>query len=102
VSVRASWPRTGPLATARQLFELPCRFFRLFRQLTLRIAATLAELSGQRLLTLPFGFLFLAPRQLAELFHHRINLLVILLLGRVLGRFVLVRQPVEVLLEQIS
>ena len=65
------------------------------------VAAALAHLSGQRLLALPLGFLLLPPRQLAQLLHERVHLLIGLLLLRALRGLVLIRQLVEVLLEQI-
>ena len=56
---------------------------------------------GQRLLPLPLGFLLLAPRELAQLLHQRVDLLIGLLLLRALRGLVLVRQLVEILLEEL-
>ena len=89
------------VALARELLELPRGFLRLVGKLPLAVAAALAHLAGQRLLALPLGFLLLAPRQLAQLLHHRIDLLVGLLLLRALRRLVLIGELVQILLEEV-
>ena len=92
----------GAIALARQPLELPRGFFGLLGQRALARAAALAALAGQRLLPLPLGFLLLPARELAQFFHQRVDLLIGLLLLRALRRLVLVRQLVEVLLEELG
>ena len=94
--------KIGTIAFARQALELTSGFFRLFRERALAGAAALAALPGECLLALPLGFLLLPSRKLAQLLHQRIDLLIGLLLLRALRRLVLIRQLVEVLLEQIG
>jgi hypothetical protein len=93
--------KVGTIALARQPLELACDLFCLFCQRALARAATLAALTGNRLLTLALGLLLLTPGELAEFFTERVDLLVGLLLLRALGGLVLIRQLVHVLLEQL-
>ena len=92
----------GTVALARQALELPRGFFGLLRQRALARAAALAALAGERLLPLPLGFLLLPARELAQLLHQRIDLLIGLLLLRALRGLVLVGQLVEILLEELG
>ena len=89
------------IALARQPLELPRRFFGLLGERALALAAALSALARERLLPLPLGFLLLPSRELAQLFHQRIDLLIGLLLLRALRRLVLVRELVEILLEEV-
>ena len=57
---------------------------------------------GERLLPLALGFLLLPARELAQLFHQRVDLLIGLLLLRALRGLVLVRELVEILLEELG
>src|SRR5207248_8192719 len=52
-------------------------------------------------LPLPLRFLLLPPRQLSQLLHHGVHLLVGLLLLRALRRLVLIGQLVQILLEEV-
>jgi hypothetical protein len=90
-----------PVSLAGQALELSRRFLSLIRKLPLAGAAALTHLPRKRLLARPFGLLLLAPRELAQLLHQRINLLIGLLLLRALRRLILIGQLVEILLEQI-
>ena len=92
----------GTIAFARQAFELSRRFFRLLGECALARAAALAALPGERLLPLALGFLLLPAGQLAQLFHQRVDLLIGLLLLGALRGFVLVRELVEILLEELG
>jgi hypothetical protein len=92
----------GPIALARKPLELARGLFGLFGERALAGAATLAALSGERLLALTLRFLLLAPRELAQLLHQRIDLLIGLLLLRALRGLVLVRQLVHILLEELG
>jgi hypothetical protein len=93
--------KIGPVALSRQPFQLARGFLSLLRQLTLSGAATLSNLPRQRLHPLPLGFLLLATCELAQFFHQRIQLLIGLLLLGALGGFVLIRELVKILLEQL-
>ena len=100
---RLARPARGrDVALARQALEMSCRFFRLFRELALTRAAALAALTGERLLPLALGFLLLPAGQLAQLSISASNLPIRLLLLGALGGFVLVRELVEILLEELG
>ena len=92
----------GAVLLARQLLEPACGFFDLLRQRPLlTVAAAAALLAGQRPLPLALGLLLLPPRQLAQLLHQLVDLLVgVLLLGALRG-LVLVGDLVELHLEEI-
>ena len=64
---------------ARQLLELACGLFGLFRQRALKIAAVAAGRLARREPALPLDFLFLPPRQLFQLLGQRVDLLILLL-----------------------
>jgi hypothetical protein len=76
----------GPVPLARQPLELARGFFGLLGQCPLAGASALAHLTRERLLALALGLLLLAPRELAQFLHQRIDLLIGLLLLRALGR----------------
>ena len=92
----------GPVLLARQLLETSRRFFDLFGERSLLVAAAAALLAGLRPPSLPLGFLLLAPRQLLQLLEQLVELLVGLLLLRALRRLVLVGHLVELELEQVG
>ena len=92
-----------PVFLARQLFEPPRGFLGLFRQRSLLIPAAAPGLhAGSHAPPLRLRFLFLAPRQLLQLLHELIELLIGVLIARALSRFVLVRHTIELELEQIG
>src|SRR5262245_4646320 len=64
------------IALARQPFELTRRFLGLIGERALARTASLGQLAGQGLLSLPLGFLLLPPRELAQLLHQCIELLI--------------------------
>ena len=92
----------GTIPLARQPLELSRGFFGLIGERALAGAAALTDLTGERLLPLPLGFLLLPSRELAQFLHQRVELLIRLLLLRALGGFVLIGELVEILLEELG
>ena len=89
------------ITLSRQPLELASGFLSLFGERALAGAASLADLPRKRLLTLTLRFLLLPSRELAQLLHQRVELLIGLLLLCALRCFVLIRELVEILLEQL-
>ena len=92
-----------PLLLARQLLEPPRRLLDFLRELPLRVAAAAAACwPGRRQPPLPLGFLLLPPRQLLQLLDQLVDLLVAALLLGALLHLVLVRQLVQLELEEVG
>ena len=90
------------LLVARQLLELPRRLFGLVGERALRRAGVRpTALARLRHAALPLHLLLLPPRQLLQLLDQLIDLLIAALLLGALLHLVLVRQLVELELEQI-
>src|SRR5262249_54950383 len=95
----------GPLLFARQLLETTRRLLELVGEFTLALPATAAFrllLLVRGRAALPFEFLLLAPRQVLQLLGELVDLPIVALLIGALLQLVLVRQLVELELEQIG
>ncbi len=91
------------LLFARQLFEAARRLLQLVGQLALARAAARGRVAaGGRHAALPLGFLLLPPGELLQLFRELVNLAIVALLLGPLLHLVLVRELVELELEQIG
>ena len=95
----------GAVLLARELLQPAGRFVGLVGEIALLLSAA----SAARLLlprrgpaTLPFGFLFLAPRELLQLLQHLVDLPIGLFGRRLLARLVLVGHLVQFHLEQVG
>ncbi len=87
---------------ARQLFETPRRLFDFGGELALALSAARRVLAGRRHPPLTLGLLLLALRELLQLVGELVDLLLALLLAGALLHLVLVRQLVELQLEEIG
>ena len=92
------------LLLARQLLQPARRLFEFLRELTLGVAAAAARLALAcgRQATLPLGLLLLPARELLQLLGELVDLLVAALLLGALLQLVLIRELVELELEQIG
>src|SRR5262249_52998077 len=92
------------LLLARELLQLPRRLLELFGELPLRVRAVTAarrRLSGLQRAALPLDLLLLASGELLQLLDHLVDLLIALLHLGALLHLVLVRELVELELEQV-
>src|SRR5262249_6509554 len=95
--------QVAPLLVACELLETARRLLRLVRQPPLPAAAAAApRRAPPRRAPQPFGFGLLPPRQLLQLFRELVDLAIRALLIGALLHFVLVRQLVELELEQVG
>ena len=102
-SCRAASLQVLPLLLARELLEPARRFFDLLRELTLASPPPPPPPLGlRRQAALPLGFLLLPPRELLQLLEQLVDLLVAALLLGALLHLVLVRELVELELEEIG
>ena len=98
-----SFLQLRPLLFAREPLQPPRRFFGLFGQRALlRTATAAAALTLQRPPPLTLGFLLLASRQLLQLLEQLVDLAVVLLFRRLVGRLVAIGHLVELLLEDLG
>src|SRR4029077_17116874 len=91
-----------PLLIARELLQLTRRLLDFVRELTLQIAGIARSLSLLRQPALTLHLLLLPPRQFLQLLDQLIDLLIVPLLLRARLHLVLVRELVQLQLEQIG
>ena len=94
--------RFRPLFFARKTLQPSRRFFSLLGERTLLCAATATTLTLQRSASLTLGFLLLTSRELLQLLQQLVDLAVILLFRRLVGRLVAIGHLVELLLEDLG